>query len=239
MSNSSYWLMFERQPDEGGDGFDPTTIADCTGWWDISDEAAIVYATPPAVQKINDKSGLDHFFSAVETWERSGTQNGLATLVCDGVGWYATWDTVAGQPSYTPPAGPKTVFVVFQSTFGSFQKLLFKDGGMGRWGDANSWTFYAFGTDGGIDTVLDDEGWHCITWVMDDTSPTTRLDGAVWDNKWVGSSAMGDNIHLGANLTGQQKFNGGFAEMIFYERALAAGEIDQVEGYLLGKWGLT
>lgn len=68
--------------------FTPTSIAGLRGWWDASDAATFTFSSGAIVSQWNDKSGnSNHLTQGTVGFQpsRSGTQNGLSTVIFDGV----------------------------------------------------------------------------------------------------------------------------------------------------------
>lgn len=66
-----------------------------------------------------------------------------------------------------------------------------------------------------------------------------RIDGTAFSSDTTGHDAnVSRGVHLG-DLPSAQKYNGRFAEVVVYERALSLSEIEDIECYLLLKWKPT
>lgn len=66
-----------------------------------------------------------------------------------------------------------------------------------------------------------------------------RVDGKAFDSDTTGHNAnISRGIHIG-DLPGGHQYNGRFAEMLIYDRALSLSEVQDVECFLLLKWKLS
>ena len=213
--------------------FDPSTIVGLRWWLDASDAATFSYVSGTQVHTWSDKSGNGHHAVQVSGGdgtgpERIGTLNGLPTVVWDGACW------AIGDESIPTDTQPNTVFIVARVTTLAWSAVL--DGGnvvMRRQGFNGTFGFDA-GTAAGY--TLDNSEYHIFTAVFNGASSLQRIDGAQ-----VGTTNTGTGVFtkykLGAD-GGDNRLNGAIAEVLICDASLSAGDITDVETYLIDKWGL-
>ena len=209
----------------------PKRINGLLGWWDASDAASFTFSSGSAVSQWQDKMGDDtrhHFAQATsgQQPQRTGTQNGLPTVVFDG-----TRQMTTGE--WFPGISYPSIWVVTKCTETVDNIQLLHAGGIQMYKDATNMMFYA-GTSVG---VAIDTNWHVLGGVFNGASSSQRVDGVQVSTGNPGSTALDTWIELGHYSNGY-RYEGEIAEIVVYDHALTAPEITQIESYLMDKWGL-
>lgn len=83
-----------------------------------------------------------------------------------------------------------------------------------------------------------DTAWHVHIKTFNGTNVTGYLDGAVDLAATAGAFALTTGVEIFRHVTGSSPSSCDIAEVIFYGRALSAGEVAQVDAYLSAKWGI-
>lgn len=226
-------------------GFDPLSISGLKGWFIATTELLQTVAGSPAtadgdrVGEWGDQSGGNNdLFQA--TAGKRGTlklniQNGLPVVRFDGI------DDHLASSAVDPPglSQPTTLFAVAKTTTTATAQKLF-DGETDRqvmgYTATAQFEFYA-GTGGMRGTA--DTSFHVLCYRYNAGSGFFRLDGT----QQGATFNAGDNMALDRFIVGiaadvtSQPFSGDVGEILVYDAALSAAQIQQVEGYLRSKWG--
>jgi len=220
----------------------PTDIAGCEVWLD-ADDVATFTLTGSDVNQWASKGATHPFVdqSAGSPVRQTNILNGRAV-----VAW--TGDQRLVEESFTL-AQSMTVFVVCQwDSNGQYAYIINSDSGIGIGRrDSDDCRVDADGGAFPSDTfaVLQDTPYY-ITAVFSGAASDARLNGvAQFTNLDIGADGITGQLWLGRQSGGSGLGNtGGFiAEVIIYDTALSAGNITDVEDYLVAKWfaapGLT
>ena len=225
----------------------PTDIAGCEVWLDADDGATFTFGTGTEVQQWNDKSGNARHFndegggSSQQPERQASILNGRHAVV-----WDASEQRLA--TSWTQ-SQPFTVFVLCQwSSDGQYAYVVDASSGIsiGR-RDSDVCRVDADGGAFPSDTfaVLQDTPYY-ITAVFSGAASDARLNGvAKFTNLDIGSAGVTGSLRLGRQSggSGLGQTGGYIAEFVVYDTALSAGDITDVEDYLVAKWfaapGLT
>ena len=220
----------------------PTDIADLTQWYDSSHTASFTFSSGNIVQQWNDRSSHARNISQATAGSRptrSGSQNGLSTVVFDGVD-----DYLIGTAWTWPPDNPFTLFVMFKATTSQSgdRAIYTNDSGEPLIeqldNDNIAFSLNNAAPEQAGQAPLSLSEWHWATHKANGASSEQRLDGV---QTGTGSMTTDSNIGilrtvLGAVNWGGFNWAGEIAEVISYDRALTSGEITDVEDYLTNKW---
>ncbi|MBT3570375.1 MAG: DUF2341 domain-containing protein, partial [Opitutae bacterium] len=209
-------------------------------WLDANDSSTITH-TASAVSQWKDKSG-NNVHAAQSTASKkpmlsSGTQNGLSTILFDGVDDYFSASSLSISQSYT-------IFAVAKTTGGSGRDYIFdgitnngnrslialnSNGKVQLW--ASSWANSNLNTPSGFFT---------LSALFDSASSQLSLNGTTVGSLNTGNFSLSNGIYLGTNYQANADFLGGeLAEFIIIDATLSSSEQQSIEGYLAHKWGLT
>lgn len=252
-----------RQPSSG---FLPTDISNLVLWFDSSDSSTITEVLGD-VSQWDDKSGqgnnVEQGTGSLQPRTGDDTINGKNVLTFDGG---AVFDMIAGGLDIFNSAADVTSFFVFEPTTISGNTDLFRaDTGASPYGsrysasvlgsglislggrrlDTDSFDFISTpGAEASINTPV------LATFINDYTNAdaSIRVDGVVkndqdaFSTSGTVSNTDSDEILIGSsnNTASSRSFIGNIAEIIMYSGSspLTSSEIDQVESYLLAKWGI-
>lgn len=240
-----------RQPDE---------ISGLTGWWDASDSASLfdattggsVVAADGQVARFEDKSGNSRHFTQATSDNRpirkTAVRNSLDVIRFDG-----SDDSMSNAATYEDviTSTACSVFIVASATsiasngstvYNNVTVLTssgdpahgfvsFKSGGT-----ANSW---------GYDTGFRGTGasyssgdWAVFTTTHDGSTLAFRVNGGSQSTETLGTRQfLNYPLTLGQNYT-FWRFDGDVGEVITYNVALSNAEREEVESWLMSKWGI-
>ncbi len=143
------------------------------------------------------------------------------------------------SPQWSAISEPYTVFMV-TSSYDAPSDAVTMDtaGGGGRAFMARDNPEWRIWNGGGLNTgFAGDEQEHIITAVYSSSSAKFRYDGT--ENAGTTGSNSITSIRLGQDSGGSRALEGRMGEVMLYDRSLSQTEIDNVESYLSGKWGIT
>lgn len=211
--------------------FDPTSIAGCKLWLDASDASTFTYSSGVVVSQWNDKSGNANHFTqgtAANQPSRSGTQNGLSSVVFDGSN-----DSMTGPDLNR--AQPYTVFMVAKkNTSVTVASMLTNSLGtlvLFPW--TTNWSFYAGSSV--VGTIAHDQAIHTFSAVFNGASSNLYVDAASGGSGNIGSQSLrAPTIGTGG---GGNAWPGDACELLVYDSALGTTDRQSVEAYLKAKWG--
>jgi hypothetical protein len=224
------------------DAFDPSDIAGLDLWIDVSDASTITFGTGTDVAQIDDKSGNGyHFTQATGAAQppRDGTQNSLATLQFDGVNHF-----IASSTGFTFHAHPRTVFFAGKRVSGYTNIATGPDAapGIALHGTTgiilldkqNVANLYSGGTGVATNTFF------VFSMTFTTTSASAWIDGVADQTDGYGTTFTGGSqIAWGAGRPdGSFKGGGEAGELLIYDTVLSAGDREDVETYLMDKWGV-
>ena len=217
----------------------PMDIPNSEVWYDASVLADFTFTTGTTVQKWADKSGNagPRFISQGTSGnlpERTGTLNGLATVVWGQAGADTAACMTTVNQGYNPPAQPLTFWCVAQVQSTSVYRGVIGGGGgvqgIRRQGD-NSLGF-DWGT--AVGYAMDNTNYHIIVAVAAGASSRQRIDGV---QVGAANTGAGDPSVFGLGVDNDnQHLTGAIAEAGMYSRALTTTELTQLETYLNNKW---
>lgn len=219
---------------------DPTDIAGCEVWLDAEDDATFTYVSGTRVDTWSDKSGNSRHFTYVSVTPAPERQ----AAVLNGkhvVFWDDSTSRLDESTAWTA-SQPLTIFVVcLWSSDGQYAYVVNSDSGLGIGRrdsdvvrvDANGGAFPS-------DTfAVSQDTPYYITAVFDGANSDARLNGAAqFTNLDIGSAGVVNTLRLGrqGGGSGLGQTQGYIAEFIVYDTALSAGDITDVEDYLVAKW---
>lgn len=229
----------------------PTQISGLVGWWDASQEA---YANAAAVSSLTDRSGSGRTASQATAGFRptfrTGQINGLPAVEFDGVDDRLTTSTAQWVNAST---GDWTAFCVARIDNAASQAIIVdQDGASGtarvaqyiRTGTAGQLQAGAFNTASG-NTFTGNGGIASGIWHLMEIRRSPLLLEAFVDGISDGTTATTGTprtttgpLAIGSRVTGVNFTKGMIAEVLFFNRALAAHERRWVERYLMQKYGL-
>lgn len=230
--------------------FQPTDIAGCQLWLDASDASTFTFGSGTAVSQWNDKSGNTNHVSqstAGQQPTRSGTINGLSSIVFDGS------DDILERPNFqlaNATTGVWTAFAVFvHAGSGGNNPASVVDC------DSNNRVAQALRVNSGS---LESIAFATPVAAYTDAMPTvadnvtciaSSVRGLTTVEAWLNGVSNGSTSTLGINATassrlmlgGNDTFNnqwmaGQLGEVITYNSALSSTDRATVESYLITKW---
>ena len=222
-----------------GGSFTPADLSPHS-WWDVSLLSSVSFhsgsPTGPVTQ-LRDISGNAHHLNntdAPSSPDRSGTMNGLATLVAaPGDQLEAYWDSapnILNQPITVAWAGivPGSGFpTVFDNPYGNaFTVWHNQDGHI--WQETATGTPFSAAHAGGTA--------DCFVHTFNGSSSVMRQNGSV-----IATGDNGTTQLLGFRLTrarfGGASDGGTLGEIVIVNRVLTGGETTSLESYIKTKWG--
>lgn len=216
----------------GGSAFSPTSIAGLQAWYDSSDAASFTFSSGNIVSQWNDKSGNGRHVSqgvVANQPARSGTQNGLATVVFDGTNDVLTRiGVVIAQPFTWLFTGKRAAALGGAWVSGQAGGAAYTKNPTGFWA--------LFSGTELISATSVDTSWHQATGLANGAASTVRLDGA---QIVVGNSGAGNttDLGIGGNPNPESAWlNGEVGEVLLYT-GLGATDRGTLEAYLKAKWG--
>lgn len=238
--------------------FDPTTIAGLVCWYDASDSLSFTYSSGVVVSQWNDKSGNSRHMTQATVGNqpsRSGTQNGLTTVVFDGTDDYMTYDAGSDAIDITPwtwfavvrDAGGATGDRIMTSRREAVGQADFEAGGaifgyraagpsLGAFGGGATPTNRSF-TGGAWFLARSTVDAGTIQVAVNSTTAASTTGAAPPNQRFLrlgaGSGSAGGTP---AAFTGEV-WVGQMAEILLWNAALSGTDITTVETYLRAKWG--
>lgn len=229
--------------------FAPTDIAGLRLWLDASDTASITHAAN-AVSQWNDKSGLSNHATSIGSRRpttNTRTVNSLNVIDFDG----SPESMVLPSGLFTLPAGPSSIFVVFQTDTPATANQNLISGvqgpvfaGTGRYrilltptalNGSCSPTAQAV-----VRSVTSDTSPHVAFFVRNGTSQSVCRDGGTLATSTNAGDTTIENFGLAAfGGASSSPLNGVLAEVIIYNAALSTANQNLVGNYLASKWGVT
>lgn len=233
--------------------FSPLDIDSCVAWYDASDSITITHASQ-VVSEWRDKSPYMHDAAQGAANARPALHyaviNGLPSAYFLGIGGdYLIVDSVTYKSHYitvcwvgTMESGTAAYGRVFawSSAFNSPDYNNAAHGLVGRDNSTNAIVSYSVSSlsSKAVSLATAFQG----TAIWDGANNATRI------NQSAGSSASSSGLfalaspggiwHIGSEIPLSFGYWTGYiGELIVYKRALSAGELAQVEGYLKAKWG--
>ena len=237
-------LDFDELWATAGKAFSPLSISDCHLWLDASD-ASTVLADGTAVTNWLDKSTAKNNAVAIGASSTRPTacpaeQSGLCTIGFDGGDYLAT--------GYHSPASQTVFFVALRNGNG--------EAAFGVLGGSTLRSYFgatisppdhiraAIGSEPiGNGSNRWGSSYRCVASHYDGSNVYLRYNGAADSNRaQIGSGANPTyGYYIGAlNNQGNAAipWRGNLAEILVYSRVLTSNEIEQVEAYLMDKWGI-
>lgn len=229
--------------------FLPTSISNIAAWHDASDISTITHVGKQ-VSAWSDKAGAGHALIAGAGDEpETGvhTQNGINVLFFDGgsdLHSVADFNVTASHTilvAYKPIAVDNAADSIFSlNNTGGGEDYQIDAGGVGQF------TCEVTSTNLGIANIADPTdrlGQFIVTTVRWDAGAGTLqlyTNGSLVnsDGGYNGNMDPTMDMHLGTNRNNNQFLEGDIAEFIVYSKAMGAGERQQVEDYLIAKWGI-
>lgn len=222
--------------------FSPPDFANLRCWFDASVAGDFTFGTGSKVAQWNDKSGNGHHVAQATAGlqpDRSGTQNGLSTVVFDG-----TDDQL--QTTNYDVEQRCTIFAVVNATDTAQSKVLVSCGN-------NDYLLYATSAEA-YTGYLDNNFTNQAISATGQTGPKVvvarwhaadrriRVNGVETTGTNTCPSGTATDLAIGYDLTGGAlPFNGALAELIIYLDSAAAisdPNIAVVEAYLNAKWAV-
>ena len=210
--------------------FAPTDLAGLAAWYDASDASTFTYSSGVVVSQWNDKSGNARHLTqgtVANQPSRSGTQNGLSTVVYDGtndvmsVAWTSLTQNGFVAVSFTGASGVTQVVV----GYGNDRYPIFNNSSNGSSG---------YILTGGVGSSNTTTTFRTAASVMSTSSPRVWLNGTLTTGTST-SSGSGGTLTVGAG--GSFFLNGSIGEVVIYTTVPAGPDITQVLNYLKNKWG--
>lgn len=210
-------------------GFNPTMIRGCDMWLDAMDSASITMSGSNVV-RWNDKSGNTRHAVATGNPQLGTTTTGRQAIVLSGTNYFdvSGADTLSG--------GSMTIFAQASATTNGSNL-------MAIWGNTRVITFQLY-YNGNIifftsNTVFfNSNAMCCIVEDIGSTVASSFFNGRTDNTTTALAKTPNTQFVLGANYNYAAAWIGNIQEVIIYDRALPAGERQQVEGYLGAKWNI-
>jgi hypothetical protein len=238
--------------------FNPLNLPNLIGWWDASDAMTFTYSSGTVVSQWNDKSSNGYHFAQTNSSfqpSRSGTVNGLSTVVFDGSNdrmTAANFDMTGGGQKWT-------VWAVFTASSGTVQILLEHsndyNANPGGWiverisinqvqaAKRSVGSYSIFRTTETLTTTP-----KSIITTHDGTLSTDETDLYVNNGVLAGtrpinansnSNNLSANLWIGAANSGTfGRLNGQVCELGIHTVVLSATERTDLQTYLAAKWGI-
>ena len=217
-----------------GGPWTPNSIAGCQGWYDASDPASFTYSSGTVVSQWNDKSSNGRHLSqstVAKQPNRNGTQNGLATVVFDGV------DDFIKSASFTQNM-PFTLVMAMNVLATGAGHIYFSEGNgwLALYGSA-----YVGQRDGSANTSGSNwtaGGVHTYVAEYSSSASTIYRDGV---SDPFGNALSGSGITTGFCINENGGGYGSYSnmavfEVIVYNSVLSTTDRQTVENYLKNKW---
>ena len=237
-------------------GFDPRSVAGCTVWLDGADRNVFTFASGSNISQWRDKSGSNVNLSTtsnypVYTPNRFGGLPGVTfsgTNFLQGAytgGVQQTMFIVYTTDRTTTNGSPLTRLVDFNNNeFGNFSSPQIDPGaGINTdaliWLAGNSYPSHALYT-----TLVPQIGSRVYAVVYNGTGSQMYRNGSLQTLSGSGFSATSSTVTqlaisgLSTRASGE-RFVGSVGELLFYNSVLSATDRQQIEGYLVWKWGVT
>ena len=226
--------------DAGETAFSPDDISDLVVWLDASDSDTVLH-TSNAVTNWQNKVDASCCFTAVggasaRPSTNTRTQNSRNVIDFDGTSDYLKNTTASSSL-------PLTVFMVcavdnvigvysmFDSANTTYRLLIRPNAGV--------WQLFtsSLGTNntGGNYTAT---GWNLLRYEVTSGGSQSLYSTNTLQVTHSGITQGYDGIMLGTDATPSPYFDGAFAEILMYNRALTTDQITQLETYLADKWGI-
>jgi hypothetical protein len=218
-------------------GFDPRRIAGLAGWWDASDSSTVTLDT--GVSALADKSGLGR--NATQSTGNNQPAYGTTQLAGKNVMTFDGTNDTLVTASITV-AQPLVMFAVARSALlsgsrmilggsGSNQPLLYQRSSL-------DWTISAAGSGsaelrGGIVST----NWTFLSARFNGANSFVRANGTQLAAGTTGVSGFSVGLALGSQ-NNSNFWNGDIAEVLLYGALLSDLQVERIEKYLKGKWGL-
>lgn len=194
----------------------------------------------------NTSGGVDRPFYSL------ATRNNLNNAVFNGTSNYFTVNPFTNFSPGGLGISGYTMFVVNKFDTTNNQRLTETDAtgdsDMGFGINSNGVLEYAVGG-GKATTAVADTDWHVHSFVYDGTQPDGSELAAWTDNESltvtetspIGDTALTDTttVFIGASETPDLWFDGSLGEIIFFTRSLTLAEVQQVNLYVMTKWGVA
>jgi len=229
-------------------GFDPKSIPGCAVWLDAADSSTITLSSG-SVTQWNDKSGNGRNLPAVSGFANatvsSAFQNGLNVLNFSGNGLYRTDADSIVYPldAYVIVAlksltSQGDVLGMGPTNVDNFNSLIFSETQVGYWKSGSS---------SGVRNVFSSTsetstGFLLIQWSIANNNFLLRRNGTLLgqSSAFTYTLPAGSVFQIGFRHTNlnQANFSGYLGEVVVFDRQLADGERQQMEGYLAWKWGI-
>lgn len=236
-------------PTVAGSSFLPTDISGLWVWLDFSDATQLfqdnalttpVTADGDPIGGVTDKSsnGYDCLqnTAANKPTYKTGIQNGLSTGRWDGSN-----DRLRNTSIAAMTAPYWTFVVVMNTTAGTGGQITGDGGSRGTLVHDNGTTSRAK-VNAGADVVgatdLAAGTFYLVSTYVNGASSVVRLNGVQDASGDAGSTDFGTALNVGTNQIGGGVLLGDIGELVMYDADLTSTERDQVESYLMTKWGL-
>lgn len=231
--------------------FSPVQIPNCALWLDAADTSTITQVAG-AVSQWNDKSGNGNNVTqptgANKPVTGTTTINGVNGIAFDGTASFM----LLPNGLYTIPNGNNTVLIARTATFapsaGASKRLLnAQDGGSNRYflGSSNpsgtSFFNYTNGVNGTAVTGANFSSSPAIeAFVRSGVNETAYINGTGGQTNALATSFTATQFNLGCQTTSANNpFQGPVGEILLYNAALTAAQLDAAGSYLAAKWGIS
>lgn len=214
----------------GAPPFSPSDIPGLLAWYDAADAATFTFSSGVVVSQWNDKSGNGENLvqgTVARQPSRSGTQNGLPTVVYDG-----STDSMAAPA--VPFTQPFTIAMVVKTDNPDTADRYGVSISGGGFHTSTTWREF-FGADLNSG-VADDALWHLIVCIANGLSSQILLDGASIAAGAAGAGVSLNALTVGSWPTPSNFWDGEFGEVMIWNSALGAPDLASVLAYSQSKW---
>lgn len=242
--------LFGMAAPAGGGSFDPTSVDGCALWLDASDAGSFTYHSGSLISQWDDLSGEGHDATQSNSGlspERTGTQNGLTTVVFggeDNPGYLNFADVFSSLTA-------ATFFITYALVEDPPTDV--NDTGMFWFGTATTRSHHPY-TDGIVydgfgSTTRKDTGnpstdmtaWNTYRVLTKSGEWTSWFDGTQFyttATNTVGFKTACELGHAFFPATTNYYLNGEVGEVLLYDNDISDDDAADIEDYLATKWGL-
>lgn len=233
-------LVWEAGGDPGG--FSPADLAGLQLWLDASDASTITESSG-SISEWRDKSGnANHAAQATGTAQPAiaeASLNGLNTVDLGATSTAFMTLAAAVDLGQSASSGTSTVYFVAE-TSGNPNDSVLASGANNNWYVGLGSDQVMYRTSGNFDThsIASASGYRLISATRDGASVSVWAEGVASANNPRSKSGSITIQRLGRRLSATKSYFGKVAEVIIYNSAHDDSTRQQVEAYLLEKWGL-
>ena len=207
--------------------FTPIDIPGCDVWLDGMDTTTFTLSGANITQWA-DKSGNSRHGAATGTPQAGTTTTGKPAIVMDGTSYFSL------SNASTLSGGSTTIFLQASATAGPYSLLAMYANARVvlsaiYWNNSTNFSLspYTFLNTNGLLTIVENSASNCAV----------AFNGNAIGTQTYQAATTSSQVIIGAHYTLNNNWIGNIQEVIMYNNALSLGQRQQVEAYLVNKWG--